>query len=192
MVIPVWAWMFKNFSKIPKYISEGKLDMILTKPMDSQFLVSFTEFSLTTIISNLILGSLFVYIGIKTLSYTIPYINYVVFAWSIIPMVILIYSTYFLTVSIALYFNRLNNIHYVFTSFFDATRYPQEIYNLILQRIFISIIPIAIMVVTPAQTLFGRINILQLVWFHLLAAIFLLMGRFVWQKGLHHYSSASS
>jgi len=57
MVIPVWGWMFRNFSKIPKYISQGKLDMLLTKPMDSQFLVSFTTFALTTILSNFILES---------------------------------------------------------------------------------------------------------------------------------------
>src|SRR3989344_6765785 len=39
MVIPVWGWLFQSFSLIPKYISEGMLDMILTKPIDSQFMV---------------------------------------------------------------------------------------------------------------------------------------------------------
>jgi ABC-type uncharacterized transport system permease subunit len=66
LVIPVWGWMFSSFSKIPRLISEGKLDLLLGKPVDNQFLVSVQDFSFS-ILPSLVTGSVFTVYGLYLL-----------------------------------------------------------------------------------------------------------------------------
>ncbi len=191
MVVPVWGWMFQSFSLLPRLISEGRLDMIITKPVDSQFLVSVQQFS-TSIIPSLFGGSTFIVLGFIKLGKTPSPIDILIFLWLLVVATILMYGIYFATVALSLYFDRLDNVYHIFTSLYDASRFPKEIYGIALQRIFTFILPIALMITIPAEALFGKTNLLYILWFHGLAMIFFLLGRHIWTRGLLRYSSASS
>ncbi|MDP1743497.1 MAG: ABC-2 family transporter protein [Candidatus Amesbacteria bacterium] len=191
LVFPVWGWMFQSFNYLPKSISEGKLDMYLTKPLDAQFLVSFREFSFS-IFPSIVGGLGFIVLGISQLEYLPNIIQLIFFVGITIVSIFLIYGIYFSTMTLVLYTDRLNNIANIFTSLYDASRFPKEIYGIFLQRIFTSIIPIALIVVIPAEALFLKPNWLIWVWMLMLAITFNLVGRYLWTEGLKRYSSASS
>lgn len=189
--VPIWGWMFQSFSRIPNMISKGELDMVLTKPFDSQYGVSFRNFSIN-MISSLVTGIFYIVMGYNIMHQVPSSLNIFYFVWLLIVSTGLIYGVYFLTISLSLFFDRLNNIHHLFPHFFDAARYPREIYPVPLQLIFLTIWPMVLIISVPAETLFGRPNWLLIAWLHVLAIIFFFIGRFVWTKGLRRYSSASS
>ena len=189
--VPVWAWMFQSFSRIPNMISKGELDLVLTKPFDSQFGVSFRNFSIN-MIASIITGIFYMYMG-YTIMHQIPSsLNIFYLLWLLTISTGLIYGVYFSTVATSLFFDRLNNIHHLFPHFYDAARYPREIYPAPLQLIFLTIWPMILIIGVPAEALFGRPNWSLIIWLHILTVIFILLGRFIWTKGLRHYSSASS
>lgn len=191
LVFPVWGWMFQSFNTLPKTISEGKLDMYLTKPLDVQFLVSFREFSFS-ILPSLVGGVGFIALGISQLGYIPDLMQFILFGLVVIISIFLIYGVYFSFMTLTLYTDRLDNIANIFTALYDASRFPKEIYGIILQRIFTSIIPIALIVVVPAEVLFMKPNWWIWLWMVILAIGFNLLGRFLWTMGLKRYSSASS
>ncbi len=191
MVVPVWGWMYQSFRLIPKMISEGRLDLILTKPINSQFLVSSREFGFS-IIPSIVGGIGFMLFGFRLMN-RVPDIREVLFfGWLLLVCVVLMYGMYFSTMAMSLYFDRLDNIYHLFTSLYDASRYPREIYSMVIQRVVTFAIPIALMLAVPVEVLFGRIEWNWVIWFHLLAIGFCIAGSMIWAHGLKRYTSASS
>lgn len=191
MGLLVWGWMYHSFSLIPTLISKGNLDLILTKPMDSQFLVSTRKYSFSSF-SSLIGGLIYIGLGLHQLQYYPSLAQIALTLLGLVISLILMYGVYFSTVALALYVGRLNNIYHIFIHAFDAGRYPAEIFPVFLQRILTTIFPIAVMLVVPAGVLIGKFNFIDISKLALLAVFFVGLSRFIWQNGLRRYSSASS
>ena len=191
MVIFVWGWLFQSLSKLPKLISEGKLDLILSKPVDSQFLVSIQQFSFS-ILPSLLTGIGFIIYGIHLSLLSISILQILIFIYLIVISAILIYGIYFSSVAIAFFFDRLDNTYNIFNALYDASKYPSIIFPVFLQRLFTFVLPISLIVIVPAESLFKPIALHTVLLFHILAIVFLLISRFIWTTGLRRYSSASS
>ncbi len=191
LVIPVWSWMFQSFSVIPKNIAEGRLDIILVKPTNSQFLVSVQKFSFSTI-PSIVGGTAFIIFGFKVLGHFPTPVNSLIFLHLLLLSIVLMYGVYFSTIASSLFFDRLGNIHHVFTSLFDASRFPKEIYGHFLRHLFTLIVPIALMTTVPSEALFGKLELKWIIWFHIITLLFFLLGKTIWNQGLKKYSSASS
>lgn len=191
MIVPVWGWMFQSFSLIPKQISEGKLDLLLAKPIDNQFMVSTQSFGFS-IIPSLFAGVGFIVYGFRLLGSVPTVVSLFLFFWLILISTILAYGVYFSIIALSLYVERLNNIQHIFISLYDASHYPGEIFSPVFRLLFTTLIPISLIIVVPAQVLFLPINWLEIIYFHLLAIGFFMLGRKIWTHGLRRYSSASS
>ncbi len=191
MVVPVWAWMYQSFSQIPRMVSRGDLDLILTKPVDSQFLASTRYFSFS-ILPSLVGGTIIAYTGFKVLNHFPSLANIIGTVGLLIITIALAYGMYFSSVALTLYFNRLNNIHQIFTHLFDNAKYPPEIFPLLLQRVLTSILPLCLMLIVPASYLVSRLSMKDAVIFFLVTIFFLVISRLIWTNGLRRYSSASS
>jgi len=191
MVIPVWMWMFQSFRTLPETISEGRLDLILVKPVSSQFLVSVRGFGFS-FLPTLIGGIGFMVAGFNKMGRFPNLIEVLAFGWFLIISTALMYSIYFAFMATSLYFDRLNNIYHIFPVLYDASRYPKEIYSGFTQRIFTTAVPVALMLAIPAEVLFGRIEWIWVAWFHMLAIGFFILGQQIWSRGLKRYTSASS
>lgn len=191
LVFPVWGWLYASFNILPKSISEGKLDMLLVKPVDSQFMVSVRQFSFS-VLPSLIGGTAFLLLGIKQLGYIPTWQSFVYYFLLLIISICLMYGMYFLSMTFTLFTERLDNVANIFVSLYDASRFPKEIYGIVLQRIFTTIVPIALLLALPSEALFLAPNWLLWGWLLVLALLFNLTARKIWQSGLKRYSSASS
>lgn len=191
LVFFVWGWMYASFHILPKNISEGKLDMFLVKPVDSQFMVSIRQFSFS-VLPSIVGGTAFLFLGIKQLGYIPSLLSFVYFIVLMLVSVALMYGMYFTTMAFTLFTERLDNVANIFVSLYDASRFPKEIYGIVLQRIFTTIIPVALLLAVPSEALFLKPNWFLWLWLLVLALLFNLMARKIWQSGLRRYSSASS
>jgi ABC-2 type transport system permease protein len=191
LYVPLWGWFFASFSQLPRTISQGKLDLFLAKPVDSQILVSIQTFSFSTL-PSLVTGLIFLILGVKDVSLVISPLIVLTTIWLMLVSVVLIYGVYFLTVASCLFFERLDNIQHLFVNLFDSSRYPKEIYPVVIQRILTSAVPLALMAVVPASSLLAEFSWLGVIWFPVLTVLFIFASRSLWHLGLRRYSSASS
>ncbi len=187
----VWAWLFQSFSKLPKQISRGDLDIILTKPIDSQFAVSFRYFSIN-MIASLVIGSIYMAVGSNLSGHHLTLISSLSLFWLCLVSVALIYSMYFFSMTLILFFDRVNNMPHVFPHSYDAARYPSEIYPPLIQRLVTTIWPVALILAVPANSFFQKPDFVMVTLLHSITIIFFLVGRRTWQLGMQRYSSASS
>ncbi|MBX7102180.1 MAG: ABC-2 family transporter protein [Myxococcaceae bacterium] len=176
---------------IVDHIRKGTLDFVLLKPADAQFLVSTARFELwrvTNVAAALVvMGVAFHRLGRwPSPAGVVEALLLFVVAW------VILYSLWILIVSLAFRVVKIDNLSYLFTSIFDAARWPSTVYRGVVAVLFTFVIPLALMTTTPAEALLGRVQLASVGFGVLGAGVFSYFARQVWLRSLRRYTSASS
>ncbi|HVE84430.1 MAG TPA: ABC-2 family transporter protein [Myxococcales bacterium] len=180
-----------SLTSVVDHIRKGTLDFVLLKPADAQFLVSTARFQiwkLTNVFASL---AVFAY-AFRQMGRT-PHPSGVLTALGLVAVsTILLYSLWILTVSAAFYVVKVDNLSYLFTSVFDAARWPASVFRGAVRIIFTFVIPLALMTTYPAEALLGRLEPGK-VFFSVLGTLaFAAFARLMWLQSIGKYTSASS
>lgn len=171
------------------HIRKGTLDFVLLKPADAQFLVSTSRFHLWRI-TSVCTG-----IGIFAVAFhrmgRLPTPVGVAQAFVLLCAATLtLYSMWILIVSTAFYVVKVDNLTYMFSSIFDAARWPSTVFRGALKFVFTFIIPLALMTTYPAEALLGRLESMTLLYALAASLGFAAAARTVWLLSLRRYASA--
>lgn len=186
----VWGAMYGNMTAIPQDINKGNLDVYLTKPVSSQFLLS-TRYVSLHLLPTVTAGLLLLWYGfsvnhIRSLG---PMVLVVV---ALVAAIVITYSVWFMTVTTAFWFNRLLNVAEIMPHSLDIARFPVTIFPPIVRFVFTFIFPLALLAFVPAEVILGRIS----AWYILLpvssAGLMLFLSHKFWNFSLRRYQSASS
>jgi ABC-2 type transport system permease protein len=178
----------RNFDRFSDTIHFGRLDTILLKPIDSQFLMSTRVFSFTQVSRMLMGAAVAVYIIQKNqIIITIGQL----FSFIILSLfgVILLYSIWFMVMTLTVKYTRLSNLVNLLYHLNDLSRFPSEMYRAVRNYLFF-VIPYTLILVTPVSTLLRRANPLEIGELLIIALVFLFLSRKVWQFTLRSYTSA--
>ena len=180
-----------GLSTVVDHIRKGTLDFILLKPADAQFLVSTSRFAFWKFI-NVIAGcAIFVY-AFHALN-RLPTLGGMLSSLALLfASTAVLYSLWILTVSAAFYVVKIDNLTYLFSSIFDAARWPASIFRGVLSLVFTFVIPLALMTTYPAEALLGRLGPGTLAGSLGGAVVFGALSRRVWLHSIGRYTSASS
>ena len=171
------------------HIRKGTLDFVLLKPADAQFLVSTSRFQPWKIIS--VFNALAVFAVAFHQMGRLPTLSGIAVALALlISATAMMYSLWILIVSSAFFVVKVDNLTYLFSSIFDAARWPVTVFKGVLLFFFTLILPLAVMTTYPAEALLGRLDFSTLSTVLLQSVLFAAVARFVWKQSLSHYSSA--
>lgn len=172
-------------------VHDGTLDFTLTKPEDTQLIVSIKQVDIWRLIDILL--------GLGVLVAALIWMGEKVGIWqagSFILMLIagaaIIYSFLLILATLSFWFVRVENILVIFQSIYEAGRWPVSLYPGWLRYGLTFVIPVAFATTIPAEALTARLN-----WETLLGAVGLAVGLFAvsrvfWRIGLRHYSGTSA
>jgi ABC-2 type transport system permease protein len=162
---------------------------VLLKPADAQFLVSTSRFYLWRVFTVLSALVVFVY-AFKNLGRTPSVLGA---AESVVLLgcsTLLLYSLWILIVSAAFFVVKVDNLTYLFSSIFDAARWPSSVFRGALHVVFTFVIPLTVMTTFPAEALLGRIELSTVLTTLLGTVLFAAAARAVWLRSVGHYTSA--
>lgn len=192
----VWGLFFglfiQNIAKINGYISRGDLDLFLTKPIDSQFYLSFINSIDFGEGATTILGIFLVVRAIGILDLNLNPLQIVTYLAIILSAVGCAYALWFISVTTSFWVGRLYGLHEAFLSFFEVNKYPVDIFNGMIKNIFFFFLPIGMMVTFPSKLLLNKLDPILIVWSLGCGLIFLTISHVFWNFALKHYTSASS
>lgn len=171
------------------HIRKGTLDFVLLKPADAQFLVSTSRFALwrgfAFVNAAVIFGVAFHRID------RLPTAGGVAMAAALlVASTAVLYSLWILIVSAAFFVVKVDNLTYLFSSIFDAARWPSTVFRGVVWFVFTFVIPLAVMTTFPAEALLGRLEPWRLGAALGGAVLFAALSRFVWLRSIAHYTSA--
>jgi ABC-2 type transport system permease protein len=180
-----------SLASVVEHIRKGSLDFILLKPADAQFLVSTAKFQPWRAIDGLaalaIFGVAFHRLGRSPSAGHVAAALALLFcaAWTL-------YSLWILVVSAAFHVVKIDNLSYLFSSLFDAARWPASVFRGVWRVLFTIVVPLALMTTYPALALLGRLDLPTALWAVGGSALFAAFARVVWLASLGRYTSASS
>jgi ABC-2 type transport system permease protein len=180
-----------SMERLMEGVRLGTLDFTLTKPVDSQLLVSVRQVEVWKLV-DVVVGLVVVVIAIVRLGERFGIERAASFGLVLGSGVAIIYSFLLILSTLAFWLVRLENILVIFGTMYEAGRWPVAIYPPWLRATLTLLVPVAFAISIPAETLVGRLEAITLVGTIGLAAAFLVGSRVFWRFGLRHYTGASA
>lgn len=181
----------ENLDQLPEKVRKGELDLLLVKPVNSQFMLSCNRFS-TAYIGNAILLIAWTSWALAQLPDGIPWAR-LPFLLIVIPCgVLTIYCLRLFFTGVTLIFTQANAIVYIWYQVYRLGTRPDRIYPPILRYAVLTVIPVGFIASVPARVLLDPADWTLIAAPPLVAAALLYTTTRYWRFALRHYSSASS
>jgi len=178
---------------LTRNVNMGTLDIIITKPIDSQFLVSVwrgdPEDWMRVITALFIFSQC--YKGINIDSYL--FLNIIYYLILLFNAYIIVYSINLLVKTLVFWVIDSSALWTITENITRVSQYSTDIFfHKTVRFLFSTIIPLAFIATVPAKFLVKGFNLPLFLSSCFLAIIFFVTSRKFWLFGLKHYSSASS
>ena len=180
-----------NMMRLMEEVQQGTLDYALTKPADSQVLISVREFRFWQLV-DVVVGIVVLVIALLQMEGRMGWMQALSFIVALLLGAAMIYCFWLMLTASAFWIVRIDEIANLFQGIYAAGRWPVGIYPGWLRYGLTFIVPVAFAVTVPAEALTGRLTWQTLLGAAALALGLLLVSRWVWKKGVRNYSGASA
>lgn len=181
--------LYPNLIEMGEMVNRGSLDLLLTKPVNSQLLLSFKKISLEELGSLAASGLLLLWLIWKQVI-VLSFTSVAIFSITLLVSMTLVYSLFMLLMSLAVRLEKLENMSQLMWSLFSFCRYPMDIYPGWLKHLFYSLFPIAFVSTVPAAALLGRLDWQTGVLGIIIALIAIVTSTLFWNQTIRAYTSA--
>jgi ABC-2 type transport system permease protein len=192
----MWGWIallfFDGFRRFCiSGVRAGNLDIFLTKPANTEFLVGFS-FPDISIVPHLFFAFYVMMYQIIKLQLYMNIGQVFLFIFFFILCFFILYFVFGIYASTAFYVTNAAQLLRMAENLSDHSQYPTKIYPQMLQPVLYSLLPTALLGYVPTSFLLGRGSWqLALSMIALLIVSMVINHRF-WRHGLRQYASASS
>lgn len=180
-----------NLRSLPYKIARGDLDLILTKPLNSQFAVSLWR-PYFAMFPSILAGIITSYIGFKNGGIAFDPTTLPAFLFVFICGLVTAYSIGMMVSTLSMWFVNATPLPMLAQQFLFMAKNPSSIFTGAWKIIFMTVLPIAFMVSFPSSILLGDLELWWLPASFVLAVVFLKSSNVFWKFALKRYSSASS
>jgi ABC-2 type transport system permease protein len=174
---------------LPADVRSGALDLVLVRPVDAQFYVSFRRLDVWRFAD--------VVLGLALAGYAFAQTGRALSAWALITFVVtfavaiaVVYAIWVALMSLAFWFVAVENMAALFDALFEAARNPVSAYPGALRFLFVYLIPIAWTTTIPASALTGRLRPALALWALAVGIAAIGASRLLWRVALKRYTSA--
>lgn len=177
--------------KLSNDVNSGDLDMLLIRPVNTQFLITFRYVSLFQIV-NVMIGLLVFAIGVSQSS--------LMFSWQSLLQVALIFASGLVLLAviisagayIAFRATTVEQLPWAVIDIAQMGQYPISFYPAPVRSVLTMIVPVAFVTTIPMDALRGSLG-----WWTTAVAVAFAVGalmalRWWWHNSVRHYASASS
>ncbi|KYG70575.1 hypothetical protein AZI85_01135 [Bdellovibrio bacteriovorus] len=180
----------ENLDQFSEKVRKGDLDLLLAKPVNSQFMLSLQKAS-TAMIGNLGLGlAWFIYSLLQLSDF-----NWFRLLWLVVLIpcgLVALYAMRFFMASTAVIFARSENLQFIWYQIYKLGMRPDSIYVPWFKWVLLTALPVGVIASVPARALLEPPQLGLFAWVVALAGILIYLSNKFWKFALRFYSSASS
>lgn len=191
VVMGMFYFLFsKNMDELQVLVNSGKLDSLLLKPIDSQWMVSFWQVSWRALV-RIIIGVVFLVYLFESRIVLLRWETLLPFFLFLILGVSILYAISFGFMTITIWITNLSNLRDLLSYIYGFTRYPPEMYRGGRDILFILLFPLTLVLVVPTRILIERVSVIEILSTLVCSFGLVYASRKFWQFALRFYMSAS-
>jgi ABC-2 type transport system permease protein len=187
----VGLFALNNFA-LSDHIRTGTLDFYIVKPVSLQFMATLRKSDFSIFLTDTLAGVIMVAIGWSRLKIPLDILNLLGFCGYILSGIIVGYSLFLFPMLFSFWFVKSGSLAGVVDSFWDFNNVPMGVYNKLIQRLGVFVIPIFVVTNFPAMFVMGKLDPLYAIWGIVAPAVCFCITRLLWTVAVKRYSSASS
>ena len=181
----------RNLSRLPDSIKDGKLDTLLVKPVNSQFIASLERIDLPKIF-NLLFAIILLVFGLHKAGVDVTVWRALVYIILVGASVMIGYCVWFLLLTLSFRFIGMSNLEMLFDSMLRYGRFPADAFQVAGKVVLYTVVPFGVMTQIPSEVL-AR----DPAWYWPVYAVCLAVALFaltvvLWNRQMAVYTSASS
>ena len=193
MIDSLFEFLFgPNIYSFNQMIIKGNLDFILTKPINSQFLLSLRYVGFNGLVNLVFLSIILILLVNNYNQGTITYFNYILFIGSFIMGNIIWYCIDFMIHCLSFWFQNFSVAGWFSNNIKQFSMKPDTIYFGALRKILFSFVPMALIASVPVRFLIYGFDPILFINQIIVCICFFGIARYVWIKSVIRYESASS
>ena len=187
----VHATIQPNMERIADEVRDGKLDFALTKPQDSQLIVSVRTLNVWQGV-DVISGLIVVGVGVSRLHWNLGVGRTLAFLGLLGIGTLLLYCFWLVLATGSFWIVNMWFLSELFEGMYQTGRWPIGVYPGWLRYSMTYLVPVAFAVTVPAQALTHRLHWTTAIVAIVFAAAVAVFTRWFWRFGLRRYSGASA
>lgn len=192
IIIGIFHMFFSSsLERFARTISLGQLDSYLLAPVDTQLFLSTKNFRPVSFL-RIVIGVLFTTYIIQSIHIVFTFLNLLVFMLFIALGVLLLYSVWFLVITLTIWNPNLSNLVDFLYNFSNLGRYPPALLLYTQNIIIFLFIPLTLIASVPARMALGNVTGIEILGLTGFAFGIFFLSRCFWKYALRHYTSASS
>ncbi len=180
-----------NMQRLMEEVRDGKLDFALTKPEDSQVLVSIRDVQIWRSV-DVISGAAVLGYGLSGLDHAVSAGDALLFLALLAVGAVTIYCFWLAIATLAFWIVNVWSIMELFDGVYQTGRWPVSIYPIWLRLGVTFLIPIAFAITVPAEAATGRLGWSTAALAVGFCIVLVAVTRWWWGFGLRRYSGASA
>lgn len=183
------SFVFENMIDIPDRIFHGHFDRYLVKPIRTLVFMSFEQLFIFNL-ADVIIGVIFIVISTQNLGITIYFGQILLILLSFVIMALTFFNVMVLLVSICFYAGRIGFIVFIYTNLVKVSSLPVNSHVGVYHTLFNIVLPFVLLGAIPAGILTRGFGLADVLPYTLIAIIWMMIGRFAWNRGMKSYTSA--
>ena len=185
-------WMFlQGINDLPWKIYSGSLDLMIVKPGSLIFLQSFSSFSFSVAVPDILAGIILICVGWARIGIPVTFPLLGGFVFFIAMGIFLTYSIISVCMLLAFWVTSFGGIFTFFAALWDFNIMPMRLYNKVFQQIGTFIIPIFLLTNWAGLFVLDKLTAVEIVWGIALPIGLFLLSDFMWKRGIRRYTSAN-
>jgi ABC-2 type transport system permease protein len=180
-----------NMTKLIEDVRDGTFDYALTKPEDSQVIVSVREVRIWQVV-DVFSGTVVLGVGLTRISSDVGVVDALAFGVALLLGAVMIYCFWLIIATGAFWIVNMWHAIELFDGIYLTGRWPVGIYPGWLRYSVTFLVPIAFAVTVPAEAVTSRLDWETLLLAAVFATSLFAFTRWFWRFGLRRYSGASA
>ena len=186
------TFYYLNFWTIPDLVRTGDLDMLIIKPISTQFLVTLQRVYIGYALVSLPIGGAMVVVGWVRAGVPVNFLHIFSYLALTICGMILAYFLFLMLSLSAFWFIGGGGMQMLGDMLWDFNNMPMIIYNEKIRIVGLFVIPIFAVTNMGPLAAIGRITPQLIIWSIISPILLFYIQRLIWKKAMRRYSSASS
>lgn len=181
----------ENMETMSSMVRKGDLDLYLTKPVDSMFMITCRKVSVAQLVNVALIGVYLLW-AVPRLGHPVGALDFLAYGVLCVCGLVIYFALRFLFVMIVVLLQEAGNIQFVWHQLFRLATRPDAIYPGPMRLLVMTVLPVAFLASVPARALVEGASLHLFLVAPVLAIGLVLLAHVLWGRVLRRYSSASS